>query len=145
MNLRARIEALERRAVRNAPALVVLELHEDDDEAAAERWLRELKAGAPHVVAVMIRLYLPRPPQKPPAWGLTADCQSHRAHWAGWWPNRLEKVGRRRCERPALVTSKRMETATSAQEGIEAQPCLQVQAAASCPGSPKKTSGTERR
>lgn len=69
VNLRSRIEALERRASRNAPALVVLELYEDDDEAAADHWLSEFKIRAPHAVAVVLRLYLTRPAQKPPAWG----------------------------------------------------------------------------
>ena len=66
VNLRARIEALERRASRDAPALAVVELYEDDNEAAAERWLSEFEASAPNAVAVVVRLLRPRPPDQPP-------------------------------------------------------------------------------
>ncbi|WP_164020481.1 hypothetical protein [Pyxidicoccus trucidator] len=68
VSLRSRIEALERRATRDAPALAVVDLYEDDDEAAAERWLSEFDASAPHGVAVVIRLALPRPPGRLPFW-----------------------------------------------------------------------------
>lgn len=68
VSLRSRIEALERRASRDAPALTVVDLYEDDDMTAAERWLSEFEASAPHGVAVVIRLALPRPPGKPPLW-----------------------------------------------------------------------------
>lgn len=76
VGLRSRIEALERHASRNAPALVVVDLYEDDDEAAAERWLSEFEASAPHGVAVVIRLALPRPPGKPPPWASISGGQS---------------------------------------------------------------------
>lgn len=71
VSLRSRIEALERRATRDAPALAVVDLYEDDDEAAAERWLSEFEASNPHSVAVVIRLALSRPPGKPPFWSST--------------------------------------------------------------------------
>ncbi len=76
VNLRSRIEALERRASRAAPALAVLELYEDDDRAAAERWLSEFEARAPRAVAVVITLPLPRPPGKLPCWVSTPGVQS---------------------------------------------------------------------
>lgn len=76
VNLRSRIEALERRASLDAPALVVLDLYEDDDEAAAERWLGEFKARAPQTVAVVVKLFLPRPPGKLPFWGSSPGARS---------------------------------------------------------------------
>jgi hypothetical protein len=68
VNLRARIEALERRVGRAAPALAVVSLYEDDDKAAAERWLGEFEARSPDSVAIVIKLSLPRPLGKPPFW-----------------------------------------------------------------------------
>lgn len=68
VNLRARIEALERRVNRNAPSLAVVTVYEDDDEGAAERWLNAFEASAPEAVAVVIRLLRPRPPDLPPFW-----------------------------------------------------------------------------
>ena len=66
VNLRARIEALERRASMNAPSLAVVTVYEDEDEAAAERWINEFAASAPNAVAVVVRLLRPRPPDQPP-------------------------------------------------------------------------------
>lgn len=68
VKLRSRIEALERRAGRDAPSLAVVELYEDDDMTSAERWLSEFEASSPQGVAVVIRLLLPRPAGKPPVW-----------------------------------------------------------------------------
>jgi hypothetical protein len=68
VNLRSRIEALERRARRDAPALVVLDLYDDDDVAAAERWLAARDTGAAQPLAVVVKLAIPRPPGKPPFW-----------------------------------------------------------------------------
>jgi hypothetical protein len=76
VNLRSRIEALERRIGRDAPGLAVVSLYEDDDEAAAHRWLREFEASAPNGVAVVIRLQVPRPPDKPPLWSSYPCSQS---------------------------------------------------------------------
>lgn len=69
VNLRSRIEALERRVGRSAPSLAVVSLYEDDDEAAAERWLSDFEVRSPKNVAVIIRLQVPRPPGEPPFWG----------------------------------------------------------------------------
>lgn len=68
LTLRSRIEALERRAARDAPTLTVVELYEDDDLGAAERWLAEHEARAPQTMAVVVRLLLTRPPGKPQFW-----------------------------------------------------------------------------
>jgi hypothetical protein len=68
VNLRARIEALERRVGRAAPGLAVVSLYEGDDEAAAERWLSEFEARTPGNLAVIIRLSVPRPLGRPPFW-----------------------------------------------------------------------------
>jgi hypothetical protein len=71
VRLRSRIEALERRARENGPAVAVVTLYEDDDEAAAERWLKEFEVKAPNSTAVIIRLSLPRPLDTPPFWSST--------------------------------------------------------------------------
>ncbi len=68
VSLRSRIEALERRARRDAPGLAVVSLYEDDDMAAAERWLSEFEASDPYAVTVVITLPLPRPAGEPPFW-----------------------------------------------------------------------------
>ncbi|QDE91901.1 hypothetical protein BHS06_24550 [Myxococcus xanthus] len=70
VKLRSRIEALERRAGRDAPSLAVVELYEDDDMTSAERWLDDFEASSPHGVTVVIRFPLPRPPDKAPHWAL---------------------------------------------------------------------------
>jgi len=75
VNLRSRIEALERRASRDAPSLAVVDLYEDDHEAAAERWLSEFEARSPGSLAVIIRLSVPRPPDRPPFWGSPLGSQ----------------------------------------------------------------------
>jgi len=76
VNLRSRIEALESRARRNAPDLAVVNLYEDDDEAAAERWLSEFEASAPNGVAVVVRLLTARPPSEQPFWVSAPGRQS---------------------------------------------------------------------
>ncbi|WP_224368461.1 hypothetical protein [Hyalangium versicolor] len=53
---------------RTAPALAVVTLYEGDDDAAAERWLSEFEARSPDSVAIVIKLPLPRPLDKPPFW-----------------------------------------------------------------------------
>lgn len=63
--MRSRIEALGRRARRDVPALAVVDLYEDDDEAAAAHWPSEFEASAPHGVAVSAKLALLRPSGKP--------------------------------------------------------------------------------
>jgi hypothetical protein len=68
MNLRSRIEALERRARANAPAVAVVSLYDDDDQAAAARWLSEFEARVPANFAVVIKLPLSRPLNEPPFW-----------------------------------------------------------------------------
>lgn len=74
VNLRSRIEALERRAVQPAPSLVVLNLYEDDDTAAAERWLAEHETKAPQTMAVVVRLSISRPPGQYPFWTAPSGC-----------------------------------------------------------------------
>lgn len=76
VNLRSRIEALERRVGRSAPALAVVTLYEGDDAAAAERWLSEFEARSPDSVAIVINLPLPRPLDKPPFWIRPLGSQS---------------------------------------------------------------------
>lgn len=76
VNLRSRIEALERRIGRSAPSLAVVTLYEGDDEAAAERWLSEFEASTPNGVAIVISLQVPRPPDTPPFWGLPLGSES---------------------------------------------------------------------
>lgn len=68
VNLRARIEALERRAARSEPTLAVVTLYEGDDEAAAERWLSDFEARSPHGIAVIINVSGARSPGQPPPW-----------------------------------------------------------------------------
>jgi malonyl CoA-acyl carrier protein transacylase len=68
VNLRSRIEALERRASRNAPSLAAVTVYEDDDAAAVQRWLNEFEASTPNAVAIVIRMLVPRPPDQPPFW-----------------------------------------------------------------------------